>query len=92
MDLAVLPLQKDAGTVGLVDQGQAAAIGAQTGVLLDKIVLLQPKVTGDGGDLLFGNLHVAWPTAAVGAALAKVFGGLFHEMKIKMKMKVGAGT
>lgn len=33
---------------------------------------------GDGGDFLFGNLDVAGPAAAVGAALAKIFGGSFH--------------
>jgi hypothetical protein len=47
---------------------------------------------GDGGDLLVGNLYVPRPTTAVGAAFTKVFGGLFQEMKIKIKMKVAAET
>ena len=89
---AVLSVQEDAGAVRLIDQGQAAAIGPQAGVLLDKIILLQPEVTADGGDLLVGNLHVPRPAAAVGTAFAKVLGGFFQEMKIKMRRKVEAGT
>lgn len=93
MDPAVLPVQKNAGAVRLIDQGQAAPVGPQPGVLLDKNVFLQPEVPGDGGDLFFGNFHVPRPTATVGAALAEVLGGLFHEMKIKMKTKMkGAET
>jgi len=94
LDPAVLTVQKDAGAVRLIDQGQAAAVGTQTGVLLNEIGLLQSEVTRNGGDLFFGHLHVARPTAAVGAALAEVLGGLLQEIKIKikMKMKVEAGT
>ena len=94
LDPAVLPVQEDAGTVRLIDQGQAAPVGAQAGVLLDKNIFLQPEVTGDGGDLFFGNLHVPRPAAAVGTAFAKVLGGFFQEMKMKIKMrrKVEAGT
>ena len=92
LDPAVLPVQKDAGTVRLIDQGKAAPVGTQAGVLLDKNIFLQPEVTGDGGDLFFGNLHVPRPAAAVGTAFAKVLGGFFQEMKIKMRRKVEAGT
>jgi hypothetical protein len=88
LDPAVLTVQKDAGAVGLIDQGQAAAVGTQTGVLLNEISLLQSEVLGDGSDLLFGHFHVARPTAAVGAAFAEVLGGLLQEIKIKMKMKM----
>ena len=88
---AVLAVQEDAGAVRLIDQGQATAIGSQPGVLLDKIILFQAKVPGNGVDLLFGNLHVPRPAATVGAALAEVFGGFFHERKIKMKMKMKVG-
>ncbi len=94
LDPAVLPVEKDAGAVRLVDEGKATAVGAESGVALDEVILPQPQVAGDEGDLLLRDFHVARPAAAVGTALAKVVGGLFHEMKIKMrsKMKVGAGT
>ena len=94
MDLAVLSLEENAGAVGLVDKGKAATIGAEPGVALDEVILPQPEVAGDEGNLLLRDFYVARPAAAVGTALAKVFGGLFQEMKIKMrlKMKVGAGT
>ena len=72
MDLAVLPMQKDAGPVRLIDQGKTATIGAEAGVALDEIILGQPKVVGDGRDLGLGDFDVAWPAAAVGAALAEV--------------------
>ena len=85
LDPAVLPVEKDAGPVRLIDQGKTATIGAEAGVALDEIILGQPKVVGDGRDLGLGDFDVAWPAAAVGAALAKVFGGLFQEMKINMK-------
>ena len=40
MDLAVLPVEKDAGAVGLIDEGKAATIGTEPGVALDKVILL----------------------------------------------------
>ena len=94
MNPAVLAVEKDAGAVGLIDEGKATAVGAEPGVALDEVILPQPEVAGDEGNLLLCDFYVARPAAAVGTALAKVFGGLFQEMKIKMrlKMKVGAGT
>ncbi len=94
LDPAVLPVEKDAGAVRLVDEGKATAVGAEPGVALDKVILLKAQMVRDGRDFCCRDFHVARPAAAVGTALAKVFRGLFHEMEIKMrlKMKVGAGT
>ena len=72
LDPAVLPVQKDAGPVRLIDEGESATVGAEAGVALDEIILGQPKVAGNGRDLGLGDFHVAWPAAAVGAAFAEV--------------------
>ena len=40
MNPAVLPLQENAGPIGLIDKRKAAAIGAEPGVALDKVILL----------------------------------------------------
>ena len=76
----------------MIDEGESAPVGAEAGVALDEVIFGQPKVAGDGRDLGFGDLHIPRPAAAVGAAFTKVFGGLFQEMKIKIKMKVAAET
>ena len=47
---AVLPIEKNAGAVGLVDEGKAVAVGAEAGVALDKIILREVQMAGDGGD------------------------------------------
>ena len=73
MDPAVLPVQKDAGPVRLIDEGEPAPIGAEAGVALDKVIFPEPKMTGDGRDLGLGDFHIARPAATVGAALAQVF-------------------
>ena len=79
LNLAILPIQEDAGAVGLIDQGKTTTVGAKAGVGSDELGLLYFQKRGDGGDLFFGNFDVPWPAAAVGAALAKVFGGSFHS-------------
>ena len=40
MDPTVLPVEKDAGAVRLVDEGKATAVGAEPGVALDEVILL----------------------------------------------------
>ena len=40
LDPTVLPVQKDAGAVGLIDKRKTTAVGAQPGVPLDKVILL----------------------------------------------------
>ena len=40
LDPAVLAVEKDAGAVGLIDKGKAAAVGAEAGVALDEVILL----------------------------------------------------
>lgn len=79
LNLAILPIKEDAGAVGLIDQGETTTVGAKAGVGSDELGLLYFQKRGDGGDLFFGNFDVPWPAAAVGAALAKVFGGSFHS-------------
>jgi hypothetical protein len=78
LNFAILTLKEDAGTVGLIDQGEAAAVGAKAGVGSDKFGFLDFKEGGDSGDLFFSDFYVSWPAATVGAALAKIFGGSFH--------------
>jgi len=79
LNLAILPIQEDAGAVGLIDQGKTTTVGAKAGVGSDELGLLYFQKRGDGGDLFFGNFDVPWPAAAVGAALAKIFRGSFHS-------------
>ena len=86
LDLAILTLEKDAGAVRLIDEGEATAIGAESGIFFDEEVLLHLKERGDGGDLFFRDLYVPWPATAVGASFAEVFGGFFQ---IKM-FRVGS--
>jgi len=78
LNFAILTLKEDAGTVGLIDQGEAAAVGAKAGMGSDKFGFLDFKEGGDSGDLFFSDFYVSWPAAAVGAALAKIFGGSIH--------------
>ena len=39
LDPAVLPVEKDAGPVRLINEGESAAVGAEAGVALDEIIL-----------------------------------------------------
>lgn len=78
LNLAILPIQEDAGAVGLIDQGKTTTVGAKAGVGSDELGLLYFQKRGDGGDLFFGNFDVPWPAAAVGATFAKIFGRSFH--------------
>ena len=78
LDLAILAVEKDAGAVGLIDEGEATAVGAEAGIFFYEEVLFYFKERGDGGDLFFRDLYVPWPAAAVGAAFAEVFGGFFQ--------------
>ena len=78
LDLAILAVEKDAGAVGLIDKGEATAVGAETGIFLDEEVLFHFKERGDGADFGIADFDVARPAAAVGAAFAEVFGGFFQ--------------
>jgi len=78
LNLAILTVEKDAGAIGLIDEGKATAVGTEAGIFFDEEVLLHLKERGDGGDLFFRDLYVPWPAAAVGASFAKVFGGFFQ--------------
>lgn len=78
LDLAILTLEKDAGAVGLIDKGEATAVGAEAGIFFDEEVLFHFKERGDGTDFGIVDFDIARPATAVGAAFAKVFGGFFQ--------------
>ncbi len=39
LDLAILAVEKDAGAVGLIDKGEATAVGTEAGIFFDEEVL-----------------------------------------------------
>lgn len=87
LDFAILPVEEDAGTVGLIDQGEATAVGAKAGVGSDELGFLHFQEGGDGGDLLFRDFYVPWPATAVGAPFAEIFGRFrsrpcFHRVNL----------
>lgn len=77
LDTAVLALEEDAGSVGLIDEGQTSSVGAEAGVGSNELGFFHFQEGSDGRDLFFGDFDVAGPAAAVGAALAKIFRGIF---------------
>lgn len=77
LNAAVLALEKDAGSIGLIDEREAAAVGAKAGVGANELGFLDLQERSDGGDLWGRNFNVSGPAATVGAALAKVLGGDF---------------
>ena len=78
LDLAILTVEEDTGAVGLIDEGEAAAVGAEAGIFLDEEVLFHFEERGDGADFGIADFDIARPAAAVGAAFAEVFGGFFQ--------------
>jgi hypothetical protein len=79
LNAALLAFEENAGTVGLINQGEAAAVGAKAGMGSDKLGFLHFQKRGDGGDLLFRDFYVPWPAATVRAPLAKIFRRSFHS-------------
>ena len=75
--MALLALKEDAGSIRLIDEGEASSVGAEAGVGSNKLGLVHFEEGGDGRDLLFGNFNVPGPATAVGAAPAKIFGWIF---------------
>ena len=53
LDAAVLALEEDTGSVGLIDEGEAAAVGAEAGVGPNELGFVDFQEGGDGGDLFF---------------------------------------
>ena len=53
LDAAVLAFEEDTGSVGLIDEGEAAAVGAEAGVGPDELGFIDFQEGGDGGDLFF---------------------------------------
>ena len=87
LNTALLAFEEDAGPVGLIDQGEATAVGAKAGMGSDKLGFLHFQKRGDGGDLLFRDFYVPWPAAAVGAPFAEIFGRFcslpcFHRVNL----------
>ena len=78
MDAAVLAFEEDTGSVGLIDEGEATAVGAEAGIFFDEEVLLHFKERGDGADFGIADFDIARPATAVGATFAEVFGGFFQ--------------
>jgi len=78
LNLAILTVEKDAGAVGLIDKGEATAVGAEAGIFFDEEVLFYFDEGGDGADLDITDFDIARPAAAVGASFAEVFGGFFQ--------------
>jgi hypothetical protein len=75
LEFAVAAFQPFARGVFFFQEGEAAAVGAETGVTLDEFVFAHADVSGDGGDFVGFHFHDAGPAAAVRAALADVMGG-----------------
>lgn len=67
---AVDAVEKNALVIGFFDQRQALAIGTQAGEAFEEFIFGKGEVSGDGTDLVIFDAHIAWPTAAVSAALA----------------------
>jgi hypothetical protein len=42
LDFAILPIQKNTGAVGLIDERKASAVRTEAGVLLDEFVFGHP--------------------------------------------------
>ena len=74
LNAALLAFEEDAGSIGLIDQGEATAVGAKAGMGSDKLGFLHFQKRGDGSDLLFRDFYVSWPAATVGAPFAEIFG------------------
>lgn len=79
LDAAVAAIEEDAlvivsaiGGGAFVDEGEAVAVRAQAGIVLDEIVLTQAKEPGDPVDFGFLEADETGPAAAVRAALALV--------------------
>lgn len=54
------------------DEGEASAVGAQTGVFLNKELGLHAQKTGDLFDLIVLHPHVTWPLAACSASVTLI--------------------
>ena len=72
---ASVAFEEDALAVGPDFEREAAAVGAQTGVVLDEFRDAQTEVIRQAGDFRFGDTHLAGPPATRRAALAFVKDG-----------------
>ena len=73
-----MTVEEDAGAIGLIDEGEATAVGAEAGVFFDEEVLFHFEERGDGADFGITDFDIARPAAAVGTSFAEVFGGFFQ--------------
>jgi hypothetical protein len=67
---AMLALEEDTFTVGLVHQGESAPVAAQPRELLDELAFAQATEGGEAGDFSLRERHLSRPAAAGGATLA----------------------
>lgn len=72
LDRAVDPLQEDALPVWLIDEGKAIPPRAQTGVALNKRMLVQPEKRGDGRDIRVAETHETRPATTISATLTLI--------------------
>ena len=82
IDRTVIALEEKTLAVRFVLESQAVSLRAKAGVALDELVLIEGKILGDTGDLLFGNLHLPGPAATRSAALALVVNVESHFGKV----------
>ena len=71
LDPAVAALEKNAGPVRLVDQGEPVARRAQAGEFFHKIPLIHSEMRGNRRNVRFADLHKSRPPAAIRATLAE---------------------
>jgi len=69
LDGTIFSFQKNAFTIGLVHQGQAASILGEPGKFMNESHLGEILKSGEPGDFGLGQTHLAGPAAAGGATL-----------------------
>jgi len=72
LNCAIATIKKDAFVILLLDEFETVTIGPQPSEALDEIVFVQSEKIRNGGDFRVAHFDVAWPTAAVRAALALI--------------------
>lgn len=72
LDRTVVPFEEKTGAIFLVDQGEAASVGTQPGVVLDKMILFHSEMLRDSADLFGSHPDKSRPAAAGGTALAEI--------------------
>ncbi len=79
MNAAGMAVQHDALVIFFFDQRKALSVRAQTSEAIEKLLLGQLQESGDAGDFLFLESHIARPLATCRAALALIKRVWFEE-------------